>query len=88
MKRIVIEFPENFNISDLEAVTAMAAQLYEMGKLSIGQAAQLAGYDKREFIEILGTFGVSIFNYPIEDLDRDIRNADINNLWHSLSYIF
>jgi hypothetical protein len=50
MKKIVIEFPDNFNISDLEAVTAMAAQLYEMGKLSIGQAAQLAGYDKREFI--------------------------------------
>jgi len=80
MKRIVIEFPENFNISDLEAVTAMAVQLYEMGKLSIGQAAQLAGYNKREFIEILGTFGVSLFNYPIEDIERDIRNADPDNL--------
>jgi hypothetical protein len=30
MKKLVIEFPEDFNISDLEA-----AQLYEMGKLSI-----------------------------------------------------
>jgi len=79
MKKIVIEFPENFNISDLEAVTAMAAQLYEMGKLSIGQAAQLAGYEKRDFIEILGTFGVSVFNYPIEDIDKDIRNADLGN---------
>jgi predicted HTH domain antitoxin len=79
MKKIVIEFPDNFNISDVEAVTAMAAQLYEMGKLSIGQAAQLAGYDKREFIEILGTFGVSIFNYPPEEIDNDIRNAESNN---------
>ena len=79
MKKIVIEFPDNFNISDVEAVTAMAAQLYEMGKLSIGQAAQLAGYDKREFIEILGTFGVSIFNYPPEEIDKDIRNAESNN---------
>jgi len=51
-----------------------------MGKLSIGQAAQLAGYNKREFIEILGTFGVSLFNYPIEDIERDIRNADPDNL--------
>jgi predicted HTH domain antitoxin len=80
MKKIVIEFPENFNISDLEAVTAMAAQLYEMGKLSIGQAAQLAGYDKRDFIEIIGTFGVSIFNYPIDEIEIDIKNANTDNI--------
>lgn len=80
MKKIVIEFPDNFNISDLEAVTAMAAQLYEMGKLSIGQAAQLAGYEKRDFIEILGTFGVSIFNYPIDEIESDIKNADTDNI--------
>jgi predicted HTH domain antitoxin len=80
MKRIVIEFPDNLNISDLEAVTAMAAQLYEMGRLSIGQAAQLAGYEKREFIEILGTFGVSVFNYSEDEIDNDVRNADTGNL--------
>jgi predicted HTH domain antitoxin len=80
MKRIVIEFPDNLNISDLEAVTAMAAQLYEMGRLSIGQAAQLAGYEKREFIEILGTFGVSVFNYSADEIDNDVRNADTGNL--------
>jgi predicted HTH domain antitoxin len=79
MKRIVIEFPDNFNISNVEAITAMAAQLYEMGKLSIGQAAQLAGYDKRTFIEILGTYGVSVFNYSVDDIDNDILNADANN---------
>ena len=71
---------EEFNISSSEAVTAMAAQLYEMGKLSIGQAAQLAGYGKREFIEMLGSYGVSIFNYSADDIAKDIRNADINNI--------
>jgi predicted HTH domain antitoxin len=80
MRKIVIEFPDSFNISDVEAVTAMAAQLYEMGKLSIGQAAELAGYEKREFLEILGTFGVSVFNYPVDDIDNDIQNADIHNI--------
>lgn len=79
MKRIVIEVPENFNISDLEAVTAMAAQLYKMGKLSLGQAAQLAGYEKREFTELLGSFGVSIFNCPVEEIDKDVKNADTDN---------
>lgn len=79
MKKIVIEFPDSYNISDSEAVTAMSAQLYEMGKLSIGQAAQLAGFEKREFIEVLGTYGVSIFNYSAEDVDKDLKNADVNN---------
>ena len=58
----------------------MAAQLYEMGKLSFRQAAQLAGYNKREFIEILGTFVVSLFNYPVDAIEIDLRNADINSL--------
>ena len=57
----------------------MAAQLYEMGKLSIGQAEHLAGYDKRAFNKILGKLGVSLFNYPIDEIDNDIENADINN---------
>lgn len=47
MKRIIIDFPDNFNISDLEAVTAMAAQLYEMGKLSIDKLPSLLA-TKRE----------------------------------------
>ena len=80
MKKIVIEFPDSYNISSLEAVTAMAAQLFEMGKLSLGQAAKLAGYEKREFAEILGSYGVSLFNYSAEDVDNDLRNADTNNI--------
>lgn len=58
----------------------MAAQLYETENFSIGQAAQGAGHDKREFFEILGTLGVSIFNCPIDDIDSDIVNAEINIL--------
>lgn len=80
MKKIVIKFPDSYNISSLEAVTAMAAQLFEMGKLSLGQAAKLAGYEKREFAEILGSYGVSLFNYSAEDVDNDLRNADVNNI--------
>ena len=80
MKKIVIEFPDSYNISSLEAVTAMATQLFEMGKLSLGQAAKLAGYEKREFAEMLGSYGVSLFNYSADDVDNDLRNADVNNI--------
>lgn len=64
----------------------MAAQLYEMGKLSLGQAATLAGYEKREFAEILGSYGVSLFNYSADDVDNDMRNADVYSLRSSNLY--
>jgi hypothetical protein len=34
---------------------------------------------KREFIEILGLFGVSVFNYPIGDIDKAIRDVGLGN---------
>jgi len=67
--------PETLDITPKEAAMALAAQLYQMGKLSLGQAADLAGYSKRTFMELLGSYGVSVFNFPVDDLDNDILNA-------------
>ena len=53
----------------------LATRLYEQGKLSLGQAAELAGYNKRTFMELLGNYNVSLFNYDEEELENDIRNA-------------
>lgn len=53
----------------------IASKLYEEGKLSLGQAAELANLSKRAFAEILGKYNVSIFNYPASDIARDIANA-------------
>ncbi|MCE7864211.1 MAG: UPF0175 family protein [Bacteroidetes bacterium CHB5] len=58
----------------------IASKLYEKGKLSLGQAAELVGLSKRAFMEILGTYGVSVFNYPSSDLDRDVENSKGYNL--------
>lgn len=62
-------------MDDREITMSLAAKLYEDGKLSIGQAADLVGLTKRTFIELLGKYGVSIFNYPASDLSQDIANA-------------
>ena len=48
-------------------------KLYETGKLSLGQAAKYAGYSKKAFMEILGKYGVSVFNYEEEDLEREMN---------------
>lgn len=53
----------------------LATRLYESGKLSLGQAAELVGLSKRTFAELLGHYGVSIFNYPASDLSNDVKNA-------------
>jgi predicted HTH domain antitoxin len=53
----------------------LASRLYEQGKLSLGQAAELANLSKRTFAELLGKYNVSIFNYPASDISRDVANA-------------
>lgn len=58
-----------------EVAMLVAARLYEQGKLSLGQAAGVAGLTKRTFAELLGKYDVSLFNYPASDLSRDIANA-------------
>jgi len=75
MKQLTIKIPDQLEIDNEEAAMMLAAKLYEQGRLSLGQAANLAGYSKRAFMEILGKYGVSVFNYPEEDLEQDIAHA-------------
>lgn len=63
------------DIDEKEAKTMLAAKFYEQGKLSLGQAAELAGYSKRTFMDVLGNYDVSIFDLSEEDLENDIANA-------------
>lgn len=80
MKTITINIPDTVDFDDKEALMTIASRLYEQGKLSLGQAAELVGLSKRAFMEILGSYGVSVFNYPASDLDRDVENAKSHNL--------
>jgi len=52
----------------------LATKLYETGRLSLGQAAKLAGYSKRTFMELLGKNGVPVFDYPADDLKREMNS--------------
>ncbi|HBB30372.1 MAG TPA: hypothetical protein DDZ80_26060 [Cyanobacteria bacterium UBA8803] len=48
-------------------------KLFEVGKLSLGQAAKLAGYSKPTFIEIISKLGVPVIDYPAEELQQEIN---------------
>jgi len=75
MKTLTINLPDGLEMDDRELVMIVAARLYEQGKLSLGQAAEVAGLSKRTFAELLGSYNVSIFNFPASDLSKDIANA-------------
>lgn len=75
MKTITLDIPESADLSEHEVKMLFAGKLYEEGKLTLGQAAELAGLTKRSFIEIIGKYGFSIVSDSIEDLHSDIKNA-------------
>ena len=80
MKTLMINLPDTVDFDDKDALMTIASRLYGKGKLSLGQAAELVGLSKRAFMELLGTYGVSVFNYPSSDLDRDVDNAKSYNI--------
>ncbi|MFT5091036.1 MAG: putative HTH domain antitoxin [Candidatus Latescibacterota bacterium] len=54
---------------------AAAAKLYEIGKLSSGRAAELAGVSRVSFLQSLAEYGVAIFDLREEELLQDLANA-------------
>jgi len=46
-------------------------KLYEAGKLSLGQAAEVAGMTKVALAEILHHYDVSFINYPVAEMIKD-----------------
>ena len=54
---------------------AAAVKLYELGKLSAGAAAELAGIPKPLFLSRLADYGVPNFDLTEEELREDLKNA-------------
>lgn len=84
MEKLTIEYPEGLELAvattrnELEAqIRLMAAlKMFELGKLSSGKAAQLAGISRVEFLEMCGRYRVSVFNYTPEELEAEL-NQDL-----------
>jgi len=60
------------SLSEDEAKLLLAVKLYEVSKVSLGQAAKLAGFSKRTFMEVLGRYHIPIFDYSPDDLRQEI----------------
>ena len=75
MKTLKLTVPDHIHYDETEWKIILAGELYEREHLTLGQAADLAGFSKRSFIEIMGKYGFSIFSKSGDDLIADIDNA-------------
>jgi len=64
--------PDEF---EAEARLLLAVKLYELGRLSSGLAAKLAGVPRTTFLFLLGQHGLSPFGEEPDELERDLENA-------------
>lgn len=72
MSAIALRVTLPLSISEEDVKLLLAIKLFEVGKVSLGQAAKLAGFSKRAFIDVLGHYHIPVCNYPAEELRQEI----------------
>jgi len=70
-----ITLPSMLNISDFDLAMIVTSRLFEQGKLSSEQAAEILGISQRSFLEKIGDYDVSIFGYSSDELLDDLKNV-------------
>ena len=78
-RKIVIDVPEKVLLAEKadeatfgrELKVLAAVKLYELGRLSSGRAAELAGMSRVEFLLALGRYKV----FPLESELKDLESA-------------
>ena len=71
---ITVSLPE-INIKEEEVRVLLATKLLEDGIVSLGKAAEIAGFSEKAFVEILIHRGVPPVKYSKFDLDKELKNA-------------
>ena len=80
MQTLAINIPNTADVDDKVVRMSLAFKLYERGRLTLWQAAGLAGYSKETFMELLAVYNVALINYPADELDEDIKNAQRHSI--------
>jgi predicted HTH domain antitoxin len=80
MTEVVLSLPKTASLAlkvpdeelGKELLFAAAVKLYELGRLSSGAAAELAGVPKPLFLAKLADYGVCTFDLKKEELQREM----------------
>ena len=83
MVRMTIDMPEGVLASLHQNPTSFAKELrlaaavkwYETQQVSQARAAEIAGISRAEFIEALGRFGVTPFQYGADEIASDAERG-------------
>ncbi len=81
MHQLTIEYPDDLLVAlganreqfEQEARFALAAKLFEMGRLSSGKAARLAGMDRVTFLLSLNRVGVAMLDLDEAEMADERR---------------
>ena len=84
MTQLILQMPESAFATlhqtpaefTLEMRVAAAVKWYELGRVSQGRAAEIAGLTRAAFIDALARYRVSPFQYTAEELAEELRDAD------------
>jgi predicted HTH domain antitoxin len=71
MSELRVELPPEVPVE--EARLLLTIKLFETGRLSLGQAARMAGYSKKAFMELLTKAEVPVFDYPASELEEELE---------------
>jgi len=74
-EELLLSLKENPEQFEAEARLLLAVKLYELGKVSTGMAARLAGMGRVAFMFALGRFGLSPIGVEPGELAEDMENA-------------
>lgn len=82
MQQLTIEYPDDLLVAlgvraeqfEQEARFALAAKLFELGRLSSGKAARLAGMDRVTFLLSLNRVGVAMLDLDEAEMEDERRH--------------
>jgi len=70
---ILLSLKESAKEFEEEAKYLLALKLYELGKISSGKAAKLAGISRVDFLMRMGRYKVSPFQVELEEILEESR---------------
>ncbi len=73
MRTVTLKLPDNIELNEKEISIMLAAQLNNLGKMALGQAANLVDLNKAAFINELGKYNVTVFGETLEELGQELK---------------
>ena len=71
---LTVNIPFDDTLLKLGVHKALAVKLYQEGVLTLNKAARLAEMPMDKFVAVLGSVGITVFSYDVDDVQRELEN--------------